>query len=370
MKKNFLFASWLFGLGNSFSAPLLGLYIYVNSSIFYTLKFLLITSLFILIGYLTVGYLVTLWNRAITYVRIGIGLYIAFYLLLLSLGKEATSYITFISMLYGLAQGFYWCGWDVVFYHTPNKLKFFNNSTYLSLITSLVSPAVYGSVLTLFHNSGYGILFILTSVFLILTFLLMEDVRIEVRSSIKSLLVIKEDNVYRVTMIALTIVGGVNYVLGSLNTILVYNVSRSYLTFTLINYVLTILSVLSVFVLRDKLINRIRPYKLVLLSSFALSLSGISLFLHFPLIYLVTFYITSPLIYPIIDVYNWNNMDRRFLMDYLINRQIMLNTGRMLSSLLEVMIASSYVSDEITMLLPFVVIASLIFARKVKQPIQ
>ena len=369
MKKNFLLASWLFGFGNSLSAPLLGLYIYVNSSIVYTLKFVLVTSLFILIGYLTVGYLVSIWNSAITYIKIGIGLFIAFYLLLLTLGNEVSHYVSFMGMLYGLAQGFYWCGWDIVFYYTPNKLKFFNNSTYLSLITSLVSPAVYGSILTIFRNSGYEILFAFTSAFLVLTFLLMDSVRVTAKSNVtRSITVIKDDKVYRVTMSALTLAGGANYVLGNLNPILIYNVSKSYLNFTLINYGLSILSVISVFILRDRLINKIKPHRLVLLSSLALLLSGASLFFY-PIIYLVTFYTTSPLIYPIIDIYNWNNMNRNFLMDYLINRQILLNAGRMTFSLLEIAILSPYVGGEIAVMLPFVSIASLIFAKNVKQPI-
>lgn len=369
MKKNFLFSSWLFGLANSFSAPLLGLYIYIYSNILYTINFLLISSIFILVGYIIVGHLSFIWKQSIIYYRIGIFLFILFYLVIFVLNKDTPKYINIVGSLYGLAQGFYWSGWDIIFYRTPKKLNFFNKSTYLGFITSLLSPGVYGSILSIFHNSGYGILFVLTAVLLLFAQLFVEDVKIDsVKLNIRnSLLVINDNKTYRSTMISLALVSGVNYILGSLNVILLYTISKSYSNFTVLNYIFTSLSVFSVYLLRDRLIDRIRPYKLVLISSLTLVLSGIFVLLGLPLVYLVIYNVTSPLIYPIIDVINWNNMDRRFLMDYLVNRQVLLNTGRILSSVSEVFIAIFSPSQEVVSILPLVFIASVIFARSESQ---
>ena len=365
MKKNFLLASWLFGLGNSFSAPLLGLYIYINSSVIYTIDFLLVSSVFILTGYIVVGYLSSVWKRSTTYYVTGAALYIVFYLTLFALGRSAPEHLALIGPLYGIAQGFYWSGWDVVFYNTPKKLNFFNKSSYLGFITGLVSPGVYGGVLSVLHNSGYGVLFLLTAVLLLFSMAFVEDIPIDsVRLSLRNAIKVLDDNrAYKETMVALAVISGVNYVMGSLNVVLLYSVSKSYFDFTLLNYVLTSASILSVYVLRDRLVNKVKHYKLVLTSSVALVLSGPSVLLGAPIIYLLVFSVTSPLIYPVIDVVNWNNMDRRFLMDYLVNRQILLNTGRILSSLSEAFITGLSPNEGVISLLPLVLIASLIFAK-------
>ncbi len=365
MKKNFLLASWLFGLGNSFSSPLVGLYIYVNSSIFYTLDFLLINSSFILLGYLIVGYLSTIWKRSIVYYRLGIFLYVIFYIVLFLTNTNAFKVVNIIGALYGLAQGFYWSGWDILFYNTPKKLNFFNKSAYLGLITSIVSPGVYGSILSIFHNNGYEILFVLTSLFLLFSVLLAENV--EVRSFKfdikKAVSVFNENKIYKNSMTSLAIISGVNYILGNLNTILIYSMAKTYFNFMIISYILTGFSVFSVYVLRDKLVNKIKPYKLVLFGSLIIGTSSLLIFLGFPLFYLVSFNVASPLIYPVIDVFNWNNMDRRFLTSYLVNRQIFLNLGRILSSVSEIFLANLAINEEIIPLLPVVVVASILFAR-------
>lgn len=363
MRRDFLLASWLFGFANSLSAPLLGLYIYINSSVEETLRFLLASSAFILAGYVVVGYLAALRNNAATYIKLGIGLYIAFYSLLLILGARVVEVLPLVAALYGLAQGFYWCGWDVVFYHVPDKLRFFNKSFYLGLATNFASPAIYGAVLSALRGAGYGVLFLATSALLALALLLMEDVRISARVDVRSaVLVVKDDGRYRATMTALTLVGGANYVLGSLNAILLYQATGSYRGFALTNYALTAASAASVFALRDRLVHKIGPRRLVAASAAALLASGASLPLGLPLIYLVAYYVTSPLIYPVIDVYNWDAMDESRLMDYLINRQIMLNGGRILFSLSEALLAGS-AGVGAALGLPLIFAASLIFSR-------
>jgi len=365
MKKNFLIASWLFGLGNSFSAPLIGLYIYINSSIFYTLDFLMINSLFILIGYMAVGYLTTIWKKSIIYYRLGIFLYIVFYITLFIISVNAPKVIDFIGALYGIAQGFYWSGWDILFYNTPKKLNFFNKSAYLGFITSVVAPGVYGSLLSIFHGNGYEILFAITSFFLLLSVLLVENIEVDsfkfdIRKSIS---VFNENKIYKNSMTSLAIISGVNYILGNLNTILIYSIAKTYFNFMIINYLMTALSIFSIYILRDRLVNRIKPYKLVLTGSIIIGISSLFIISGVPLIYLASFNIASPLIYPVIDVFNWNNMDRRFLTSYLVNRQIFLNLGRILSSVTEIFLANLSTGEEIIPLLPVVVIASLIFAR-------
>lgn len=362
--RNFLLASWLFGFANNISSPLIGLYIYINSSLFYTLNFLLMTSLSLLIGYVIVGYLSNRWRSAITYYRAGISLYILFYITLLLLNKETPKFVDLVSAIYGLAQGFYWFGWDVLFYNTPSKLSFFNRSAYLGFISGILTPGIYGSILTIFENKGYEVLFVLTASLMVFASLMVEDlsVKCELFDIRRSWSVIRLNSNYRYTMTSLALISGVNYILSNLNTILAYDVAKTYFNFMLLNYMLSGVSLVSVFVIRDKLIHKTRPYKIVMIASSVLAVSEALIFIS-PIIYLIGFNMTSPLIYPIIDVINWNNMDKEYLTLYLVNRQYFLNIGRITASLLEIFLASLTIEEEIIPLLPIVIIASLLFMR-------
>ncbi|WP_218260316.1 hypothetical protein [Saccharolobus shibatae] len=360
-------SSWLFGLANSFSSPLLSLYIYVTSSIYYSIYFILYTSIFILIGYILVGYIINVYNKIITFYKIGIGLYILFYLLLLLLNNNAYKYTLLLGAIYGIAQGYYWFAWDVIFYKVQNKLSFFNKSSYLGVISSLLSPLVYGGILSVFHQFGYAILFSITSMILVFVILLVESTDVESKFDLKkSFTIFIENEPYKYTMTSLTITSGVNYVLSNLNPILIYQVAKSYEDFAILNYILTGISLISVYVIRQRLMNKIDKFKLVLASSITITVSSISIF-FFPIFYLIIFYITSPLIYPIIDVYNWNIMNKSPLINFLVNRQIFLNLGRISFSFIEVLMSNSFFPEQIILIIPSLIVASLIFHRGKKK---
>ncbi|AWR96886.1 hypothetical protein DFR86_04485 [Acidianus sulfidivorans JP7] len=367
MRKNFLIASWLFGFGNSFSSPLLSLYIYVSSSVYYSLEFILFTSIFILIGYILIGYISNVYNKIITFYKIGIGLYIIFYLVLLALNINAYKYTLLLGSIYGIAQGYYWFAWDVIFYDVSDKMNFFNKSSYLGVISSIISPLVYGTILSIFHQLGYSILFSMTSAILIFVIFLVENININSKFDLrKSFNVLSENRSYKYTITSLTIVSGVNYVLSNLNPILLYQVSKSYETFAILTNILTGISLLSIYIIRQRLISKINKFKLVFTSSLTIAIFSIFIFFN-PLIYLVAFYVTSPLIYPVIDVYNWNIMNRSLLVNFLINRQIFLNSGRIFFSVIEVFLGNLLLSEQMAIVLPALIVASVIFYKGKKE---
>ncbi|BFH72089.1 hypothetical protein SJAV_00330 [Sulfurisphaera javensis] len=362
MRKNFLLSSWLFGFANGLSSPLISLYIYVTSSIYFSLKFLLFTSLFLLFAYFISGYF-SKEREVITFYKIGISLYIIFYTLLAIFNINSYKYVDILSIIYGFAQGFYWYGWDVIFYNTPKKLNFFNKSAYLGFISSLLAPAIYGTILTLFHKLGYLLLFLSSSALLIVVILLAENMKVKGVFNFKdSFLVITKNENYKNTMISLSLIAGFNYITGNINPIILYSFTRNYLDFSLINYVLNAVSLTSIYLVRQRYVSKVKPYNIVLLSSLAISFSSFSLF-FFPLMYLIVYNFFSPLIYPIIDIYNWNNMDRNYLINYLINRQIFLNVSRILSATIDILVFSSF---DVISLVPLLLLASIIFYRKRK----
>lgn len=366
MDNRFLVASWLFGFGNSISSPLIALFIDVSSSIYYSIIFLVFNSLFILVGYLMVGFLSSRLKGSIIYYRIGILLYISFYILLIYFNKAAYMMIYELSMVYGIAQGFYWAGWDIIFFNTTNKLLFFNRSTYLGIISSLSSPAIYGVILSILHGYGYMVLFSLSSIMLLMVLLIVRNFPFEQRSFdiSKAIKIHAMDKTYGLSTMALSLIAGGNYILGNLNPIILYDyLGGDYTMFSIVNYSLSIASLFSVYVIRDKLSHVIKPHRLPSIASLALLISIPFLFLS-PLIYLYSFSLTSPLIYPIIDVYTWNSMKRDQLMYYLVNRQIFLNASRILSSLTELYLFGAMVgATAVLPVLPIILMGVLFFAK-------
>ena len=363
MKKSFLIASWLFSFGNSISSPLISLYIYVTSSITYTFHFLIINLAFLLFSYFLAGYLTNFRNDASLYYKLGIALYVAFYITLLLLNVNTYKFVSYVAALYGIAQGFYWFGWDILFYNIPKKLNFINRWAYLGYINTLLSPAIYGTILSLFQEKGYLFLFLITSVILFIAMMMMENANVSGTFNLKdSFAVIVRNKNYRFTTVSLSLVSGYNYIMSNLIPILLYRiVNKDYFYFAISNYLLGLLSLLSIYFGRSKLLvtGKMKPFSIVVLSVIALSLSSFSLFFY-PLIFLVSYYIFSPLIYPIIDVYNWNNMERKSLSSYLINRQIFLNISRISSTIL---VSFFTISEGTVLLIPVLVAALVLFSR-------
>lgn len=364
MKKSLLLSSWIFSFGNSLSSPLLSLYFYVTSSLKNSLEFLLINPIFILVAYILCGYVTNFYNRVTTIYRIGIVLNVLFYTALLLLNVNASRLVYPLSIFYGVAQGIYWFAWDVLFFFTPKKLDFFNKSAYLGVITAFLSPAIYGIILSIFHEIGYLILFSLTSIILALAAFLVENVNIHSRFTLlNSIKVYGENKTYKFIMTSDAIVTGASYVISNLNSILTYQVAKSYINFAMLNYALTLISLSSTYVIRQRLISKVNKMKLVLASSTALMISGLSIFV-FPLIYLIVFSLTSPLVNPLIDLYAWNNMRKELITAFLVNRQIFFDLSRVFFSSLEALLFVDYlVSEEILFVLPAFFISAILFVK-------
>ncbi len=305
-----------------------------------------------------VGFISSRIKESMIYYRIGISLYVLFYLLLAILNKSAFEFVYELAAVYGIAQGFYWAGWDIIFFNTDNKLKFFNRSAYLGVISSIASPAIYGAILSLLRGYGYVVLFmastaILTSILFVVKNVPFTSEKFDMNKAIKMHVV---DKSYGLSTIALSLIaGGANYILGNINSIILYKYAQGdYTTFSIINYSLSIVSMLSVYIVRDKLVKKLNPVRLPMLAALALAISIPFMWVS-PLIYLYSFSLTSPLIYPIIDVFTWNYMKRDKMIYYLVNRQIFLNTTRILSSLTELYLMSIMVGSTVVLpILPLI----------------
>ena len=106
--------------------------------------------------------------------RIGLLTYAVFFMLILLLGNEVISYIYLLGVIYGMATGFYWLAFNTLsfdFTHINNRDTFngFNGSC--SGIAAAISPMVSAYIISIFSGmKGYKVVFALTlAAFLALT---------------------------------------------------------------------------------------------------------------------------------------------------------------------------------------------------------
>ncbi|NON61212.1 hypothetical protein [Acidianus sp. RZ1] len=365
--RSLLLSSWVYGFGMSLSSSVLGLYLYVNSSLYSSLLFLLFNSISIFFTYIMVGFLSSKVKDALTYYRLGIATTILFYFILIYLGHRTFLFIPYLGTLYGFAQGLYWSGWDIIFYYRTNKkLQFFNRSAYLGAITTLAGPAIVGSILTFLGNSGYVILFILSTSILLLTLVLVESAHLpstnfDLKNSLRKHI---QDSAYGRMLISLTLVAGFNYIAGYVNPIILFSLFKNYEDFSIVNYFLSTISLISVY-LRGKL-AKLYPTRIYFIASVFILYSSIMMFFDFrtALLYLFSYSVLSPLIYPLIDVDVWDLMNGMRLMEYLVNRQIFLNSSRITFSMITYVAASSLEPTELIVIVaPLLLTSALIYKK-------
>jgi YQGE family putative transporter len=111
-------------------------------------------------------------------IRIGLLLYVLFFLSLLFLGKKAIFWIVPLGCLKGMADGFYWSGLNLlqyVFTHDKNRDYYFGAVGFWTTLAGLMGPVIGGGIISLggiFAPGqfwGYYFLFFLTSVLFSLT---------------------------------------------------------------------------------------------------------------------------------------------------------------------------------------------------------
>lgn len=110
--------------------------------------------------------------------RIGLLTYALFFMLILFMGNRGTLYIYILGIIYGMATGFYWLAFNTLsfdFTHMNNRDTFngFNGSA--AGIAAAISPMIAAYIISIFRGTrGYYVVFALTlSVFMVLVLISM-----------------------------------------------------------------------------------------------------------------------------------------------------------------------------------------------------
>lgn len=113
-------------------------------------------------------------KNGIWVLRIGLLIYALFYVLILVLGSKGIVYIYLLGVIYGMAAGFYWLAFNTLSFdftgtHNRDTFNGFNGSC--CGIAAAVAPVTSGYIISMFSGvKGYNIVFTMTlSIFLVLT---------------------------------------------------------------------------------------------------------------------------------------------------------------------------------------------------------
>ena len=331
-----LVASWTFSVANGFSAPVLGLYLFTQSSLIVSAEFYLVNAASILATYIAVGEMSGRIKSTSSLYRPGLALLAAFYALLIALGDLAARLFLPLAVLYGVAQGLYWSGWDIAYYEfISDRLTFFNRLAYLGFVSSLVVPAVYGAALAELGQRGYVLLFGLSTAGLAAASYMMPGMRPSLgRFSIKGMVTLTaRDREYGGLVVPLSLLFGYGYSTSYINSVLTYTYfGRSYRSFAVFNYAMSVLAVIVVR-LRRRLSELLGKRRLLLGTSLVMMAASAGAAVDRLAIpaYLVTSTVFSQLV-TFVDVDTWNSMKREDFAEYMTNRHLMLNSGRGLAT--------------------------------------
>lgn len=333
-----LWASWTFSVANGLSSPVLGLYLFTGGSMEVSVEFYIVSAAFILATYIAVGMSSGRLRSTASLYRPGLALLAAFYFTLLALGPRAHSCVPPLAALYGVASGLYWSGWDIAYYEfISDRLTFFNRLSYLGFASSLALPAIYGGVLAALRSSGYYVLFASSAVGLAVASALMPSLRPSLGSfSVLHMASLPaRDRRYGGLVTALSMLFGYGYSTSYVNPILTYvYFGDSYSRFAEFNYALNVLGV-AVVRARRWMASRLGAGNLVLYSSAALMASAAATAVTWRAApaYLVASSFMGQMV-TFVDVETWNSMRHDRFAEYMTNRHLMLNTGRVTASLL------------------------------------
>lgn len=115
-------------------------------------------------------------KNGILSLRIGLGMFVAFYSVLLLIGRMGVGYIYLLGVIYGIAMGFYWLAFNTLSFDFTglNNRDTFNgyNGSFCG-ITAAVAPLISGYIIKSFGGiKGYNIIFLTTlSIFIMLIFM-------------------------------------------------------------------------------------------------------------------------------------------------------------------------------------------------------
>ncbi len=356
--KILLIVSGLFTLAKGLSNVFVNIFLWKKSNDFILIsQYNLIQYIFLPIAFTVAGWLAKKKN-GVWALRIGIVFYILFFVLIILIKDNIIKYIYPLGILFGVAGGFYWLAFDVLsfdFTSTNNRDTFNGYHGFISGIPAAIAPFAAAYIIDKSNNTtGYMIVFLLSLIFfviLILISLLLRSQHYGEKLDFKK--IIGSNNSEWNNLRKSTVAWGLrDVVILFLLNILIYKTTGSEMELGklfLISYLIS-----SAFYISEQ--KFIKPNRRI----FALHIGTILMFISvLGLVIKINYYsilffiildaISVPFFYVPMTSATFNILakhnEENMRIEYIINRDIALNTGRIISTAL-LMIFLTFIKND------------------------
>ncbi|MEJ8554327.1 MFS transporter [Tepidibacter sp. Z1-5] len=345
--KILLIVSGLFTLAKGLSNVFVNIFLWKKSNDFILIsQYNLIQYIFLPIAFTIAGWLAKKRN-GVWALRIGIVFYILFFILIILIKDNIIKYIYPLGILFGIAGGFYWLAFDVLsfdFTSTNNRDSFNGYNGFIAGISSAIAPFTAAYIIERSTNTtGYMIVFILSLisfVILILISLLLRSKHYEERLDFKK--IISSNNFEWSNLRKSTVAWGLrDVVILFLLNILIYKTTGSEMELGKLFLIAYLISSVS-YILEQKFIKPNRR-------TFALHIGALLMFISvLGLVVKINYYsilffiildaIAVPFFYVPMTSATFNVLaqhhEDNMRIEYIIGRDIALNTGRIICTTL------------------------------------
>lgn len=381
--KILLLVSGLFTLSIGLSNVFVNIFLWKKSNDFIVIAiYNLMHYIFLPISFIAAGWLSKRKN-GIWALRFGIGFFILFFISILLLRNTITKYIVLVGILYGIAAGFYWLSFQLLtfdFTNTNNRDTFYGFNGFICGIANAIAPFTAAFIIEKNENTfGYLIVFVISLslfIILILVSLLLKSKHYGEKLVFKKI-ISKNGFEWQNLRKSIAIWGLRDVIMLFLINVLIYKTTGSEMALGKLTLVASLISSVA-YITEQKFIKPKKRIFSLHLGAIFMFIAVLGLVFRINYTFLVIYIILDAMFLPfftipmssaafnILNRYHQENMRT----EYIINREIVLNSGRILSTVLLILALSFIKNDKVlNYFLLFIgssQLLSLIFLRKIR----
>lgn len=329
----------------------------------------------------TIGGMIAKRKNGVWSLRIGLMLYAVFYALIAFLGDRAALQIYFLGIIFGMATGFYWLAYNTLSFDlttTKNRDTFNGLNGSIGGIVSAVTPMISAYIISRFRGPrGYRIVFIITLILFVALFLLSLTLKCKAYGKRLNFRICFSKNTREWNIIrkATAIWGFKDVIIGFIINILIIQITNSELSLGTFTLAASLISSASFWIVQ-RIIKPKRRGLSILIGSLGTFTAVLGLVMEVSFASLIFYVVVDAFFYPFFGIQlsssTFNVIDKShdedMRIEYLINKDYVLNFGRIASSLILLLLISFFKGPLILrvylLIIAAVPLASAYFLRK------
>lgn len=303
----------------------------------------------------TIGGMIAKRKNGVWSLRIGLLLYAVFYALIAFLGDRAALLIYLVGILFGMATGFYWLGYNTLSFDltdTSNRDTFNGLNGSIGGIVSAVTPIVSAFIISRFGGfKGYRIVFVITLALFVALFLLSLILKCKTYASHLDYrrCISRNSAEWDIIRKSTAIWGFRDVIIGFIINILIIQITNSELSLGTITFASSLISSASYWLVQ-KVIKPKKRRLSILIGGIGAFIAVLGLVIKVSFDALIFYIVVDAFFLPFFSIQlsssTFNVIDRAheedMRIEYMINKDFLLNLGRVVSSLILLFLISVF----------------------------